>query len=343
LETAWKDAIVGNKKARQRQSAQSNPPPDLLSFDPRLMERQLAAITREMEKHEFATIEEANAYLAQLVASGDVPQPVAETPLEQAQEIMYQALRAQGARRQELAHEALAISPDCADAYVVLAEDTQDPEEARKLFEHGVAAGERALGPEAFHELSGEFWDILETRPYMRARQGLATVLWEQGERTEAIRHATEMLRLNPNDNLGMRYLLSTWLLVTGDDEALGRLLEQYPEDDSANWAYTRVLHTFKRSGGETAEQVLLRAMEVNPYVPFYLLGVAPVPETPPDYYEPGTESEALTYLMEGAEAWAELPTAVEWLADTIVRIASAMQSENAHKKPRPPRSRRRK
>ena len=78
------------------------------------------------------------------------------------------------------------ISPDCADAYVLLAEHAKTADEAQNLYEQGVAAGERALGREAFAEHEGHFWGVLETRPYMRARQGLAQCLWEAGRRREA-------------------------------------------------------------------------------------------------------------------------------------------------------------
>ncbi len=72
-------------------------------------------------------------------------------------------------RRVDLARQALTISPDCADAYLLLAEEAASSlEEARELLERGVAAGERALGPEPFEEDVGYFWGILETRPYMR-------------------------------------------------------------------------------------------------------------------------------------------------------------------------------
>src|SRR4051812_44210541 len=47
----------------------------------------------------------------------------AETPLDQAQSIMYQAFESPDRDEQvALARQALEVSPDCADAYVLLAE-----------------------------------------------------------------------------------------------------------------------------------------------------------------------------------------------------------------------------
>src|SRR5947209_20006778 len=96
----------------------------------------------------------------------DLPLPESElTPLEQAQDKMYEAWEARSRKaRVRLAREALALSPDCADAYVLLAEETpRTPNEARKLYEEGMRAGARALGPEAFAGGAGRFWRVVDT------------------------------------------------------------------------------------------------------------------------------------------------------------------------------------
>ncbi len=84
-----------------------------------------------------------------------------------------------------------------------------------------VAPGERTLGKETFEEDIGDFWAILETRPYMRARLGLAQCLYAVGRKEEGAAHYREMLRLNPNDNQDVRDLLAVCLLEIGQDEGL--------------------------------------------------------------------------------------------------------------------------
>ena len=85
--------------------------------------------------------------------------------------------------RIKLAKQALTISDDCVDAYVLLAEESAKTlPEARDLYAIGVKAGERVLGKELFTEAVGHFWGMVETRPYMRARAGLANCLWLLGE-----------------------------------------------------------------------------------------------------------------------------------------------------------------
>ena len=156
-----------------------------------------------------------------------------DAALWQAQELMYEAWDA-GAKRERiaLAKRALEISDLCADAHVLLAEEVAKTlVEARRHYEAGVAAGERALGAQAFERDAGHFWGLLETRPYMRARAGLAECLWAAGERAAAIGHYRDMLRLNPNDNQGLRHVLTSWLLATGDHGALEDLLAAYDDD----------------------------------------------------------------------------------------------------------------
>jgi tetratricopeptide (TPR) repeat protein len=108
-----------------------------------------------------------------------------------------------------LAHKALAISPLCADAYVLLAEEeAKSAEEALEYYCKGVEAGEQALGTKRFKQYAGHFWGFIETRPYMRARAGLAAILNMLGEVDAAISNYQEMPVLNPNDNQGIRYRL---------------------------------------------------------------------------------------------------------------------------------------
>src|SRR5208282_643205 len=97
------------------------------------------------------------AKMQQLVA-GLQGQPDQDTPLGQAQALMYRAFEeGEEQRRVQLARDALAICPDCADAYNLLAEHSRSRREALRLYEQGVAAGERALGAKAFGRDVGHF------------------------------------------------------------------------------------------------------------------------------------------------------------------------------------------
>jgi len=166
-----------------------------------------------------------------------------------AQDVMYEAWERTTSRsRIALARKALGISPLCADAYVLLAEEARSIEEARDYYAKGVEAGELVLGPRGFKQYAGHFWGFLETRPYMRARAGLAGTLLRLGDVDGALAHYRDMLKLNPNDNQGIRYVLAGCLLTQDNDGALKELLAEH-EDASAFWLYTRALVAFRESG----------------------------------------------------------------------------------------------
>ena len=250
---------------------------------------------------------------------GELLGPAEETPLTKAQDLVYQAFEeSDPEKRAELAKQALALSPDSADAYVLLAEQARTRKEALDLYQQAVAAGERAIGPDAFREEVGHFWGLLETRPYMRAREGLALTLWTLGRREEAAEHLQEMLRLNPGDNQGVRYTLASWLLDLGRDEELVRLLEQYDEGTST-WAYTQVLLSFRQQGDTPEARKRLKvAQKANKHVPAYLLGEESLPSKQPPYYSPGQESEAIIYVRGALSAWRSTPGALTWLREAI-------------------------
>ncbi len=294
------------------------PPPGLRAGlpDRRAMERVMLELERFMAQSEFKDIEQANEAIRQrFMGPMDTIPSTAQTPLEKAQEIAYHAFGARGRRRIQLARRALELSGECADAYVILAEMTADLGRSRDLYAQGVAAGERALGPQVFAEQAGHFWGVITTRPYMRARFGLAQCLDELGQVDEAIDHYQDLLRLNPNDNQGVRYVLLEALLARGRDDEAGVLLQQYEDEPSAMWQYGSALWTFRREGDSPAARDRLRqARSANRYVPKYLTGKEALPDADPPSYAFGSDEEAIICARALVGVWDATPGAEEWL-----------------------------
>ncbi|MBI5877379.1 MAG: hypothetical protein HZB53_06995 [Chloroflexi bacterium] len=268
---------------------------DMPSFDRRAMEGSMAA----------------------LVSGMDPARRGKNDKLDEAQGLMYRAFEERNpARRIALTHDALALSPDCADAYVLLAEEEAPTvEKALEYYRAGVAAGERALGPETFAEDVGHFWLVFETRPYMRARLGVATSLERLHRFDEAVAEMREMLRLNPNDNQGVRDILLNLLMIMQRDDDVDALLDAYAEQPTANWLYTRALQAFKRNGdGPAAVNALKAAIKANPHVVPYLTGAKRVPVAHPPYIGLGDESEAVYYVTDHLNYWRRAHGAVAWL-----------------------------
>lgn len=246
---------------------------------------------------------------AWLAASGS---ELAERETEAAQQHVYDAWDARDGQQQyQLALRALRQSPLCADAFNLLAE--LYPQHATELFRRGMIAGELALGPERFAEFEGEFWGFLETRPYMRARAGLAAELHRACKVDEAIGHWRELLRLCPNDNLGVRYLLAFELLSRGDRPALRALLKDHRDDAGTVFQYTRALLAIA-TDNKRADDAALAAFRANPHVPELLAATASLVWQDAPHLTLGCLDEAVYYVHHAGNAWRNTPGAIDRL-----------------------------
>jgi len=284
--------------------------------DRRAMERLTLEVERFAQASMFESLDEANAALRQRFSGpiDDLPS-TATTPLEKAQDLIYRAFEARGRRCLQLARKALELSADCADAYVVLAEESRADEDALALYEQGVAAGERALGRDVFAQEVGRFWGIVATRPYMRARLGLAQCLEALDRREEAIEQYRELIRLNPGDNQGVRYSFLAALLFAGRDDEAAALIEQFGDEPTALWRYGRALSVFRREGdSRTARECLRAALRTNRHVPQLLTGDSAWPGPEPTAYAPGSREEAAICDSDLGEAWEATPDAIRWM-----------------------------
>ena len=299
------------------------PPPRPPRINP--TEPLMADVQRLLGEREFASLDDVNAFLGQALASGHIERRAPDTPLDRAQDLMFRAWESPARKeRIALAKQAIGICADCADAFVLLAEETATSHmEAAKLYEKGVAAGERALGLNTFTDEVGHFWGLTQTRPYMRARLGLAQALWAMRMHQPAINHFEAMLRLNESDNQGVRYLLAALYAELGRDEELDDLLVRFNDDASAAWTWTRALWGFRNAGETTAvRSFLATALAGNRHVPDYLLKRKRMPKQSPDSMGRGDEDEAVAYMEEFGKPWRETPGALEWLAKAETETA---------------------
>lgn len=301
---------------RQTRNGREQSPPAMP--DRRLMDQSMAGLMALLAGRDFASVEEMNAYLESVLKGGPPPPPPAETPLQKAQAVMYEAFEARGRQRIRLAQKALTISPDCADAYVLLAEEaTRSLNEANEYYRQGMEAGRRALGPEIFRDGEGHFWGIVETRPFMRALYGYAQTLWWLRDQETSVTLQEELLRLNPGDNQGMRYFHIHCLLELDRLDELEQLFEAYPDDAAATYLYPRALAAYmKRGPSAKATRFLREAIETNPHVPAYLLGEKPVPRQLPEYHGFGDENEAILYAGRYGVFWPRVDGALDWLME---------------------------
>jgi tetratricopeptide (TPR) repeat protein len=234
-----------------------------------------------------------------------------------AQQLMYQAWEERNpAKRIALARKALKLSEACTDAYVLLAEEEASTvQEALEYYQAGVEAAKQVLDTDYFEENAGHFWGLLETRPYMRAMEGMASCLWQLGRKAEAVEIYWEMLRLNPGDNQGIRYVLVDLLLNMNRMSELDVLIKRYQNDISAVWLYTKALIAYRKKGAHpSSNRALKSALTENPHVYVYLSGKKRIPNRLPSFIGIGDEAEAVAYAACHLNYWRQTTGALEWM-----------------------------
>lgn len=130
--------------------------------------------------------------------------------------------------RKRLVKQALLYDKNCTDAYCILAEDSKT---IGKQLEYALKAKEcfeKVHDKNYFKKNTGDFYGILETRPYMRALWYYSDALSQLGRLKEAADVMEYMIELCPNDNLGVRFELAEIYKKLKDKKSLDALIKQF-------------------------------------------------------------------------------------------------------------------
>lgn len=282
-------------------------------------ENALSKLMKEIDKHDFESIDEVNEFLKTMQGKSLDDLPESTTDKGRSQDLVSEAYGQPISKGKKLVKQALELDPDNADAYNYLASLETDVDKALALYKQAVEAGERALGEEFMKEEKGHFWGMIETRPYMRAKAGLADCLFAKNRLNAAIDIYREMLELNPSDNQGVRYLLSTLLLGKKDLSDYESFIKKHPDEDCALWQYNNALYHFKKRGKSTkSDKALLKAYKFNPHVVDYMLGMKEIPNEPPHFIGRGDENEAIAYIFDAIHTWGKTDGALSWMFEFV-------------------------
>jgi len=264
--------------------------------DRREMEQTHFRFTHMARKAGCKTTEEMSAF-AQTHMIGKRIDEVAnsfEDPKDIALDLCYSSLRHYSRRRMRDLLEALKLDPDCAEAYVMLAELASNDVDRCDLYQRAAEAGRRRLGEEAFADPEYPFWRTIESRSYMRAIQGLADTSLLMDRFDDSAAKYRELLELNPGDNQGARYLLVE-ALIAGDRLAEAvrtvRTVLLAKQDVSALGEWVEAVFAFVTNDPEQTT-ALRQAAKKNRLVPYCLDGEEDSDDSGP--WTPGSLEEAV-------------------------------------------------
>jgi tetratricopeptide (TPR) repeat protein len=167
---------------------------------------------------------------------------------------------------------AIELDPQHADAHNhlgIVSWEARKLKAAEQHFRAAIDGGQRELerdGGEAS-------WGFIENRPYLRGLGNLALVLSEQKKWPEALAIHRQMLKLNPDDNQGVRWLIGVECLRVGDNDGAIAAFQKCMHEE-VGCAFGLALAKL-RAGGPLADigEPLLTGFAANRYVAPMLLG----------------------------------------------------------------------
>lgn len=207
--------------------------------------------------------------------------------------------------RKRCLRKALELTPDDLDLQLDLIlldmESIKDADKILARIEEVEKKAEEELTKGNYWEDKGDFWLVLETRPYMRLLKTKLDIYELQiGKGLEIVELCNKMLDLNTRDNQGVRYSLMSAYAAMGDLEGALKLCERYTEK-SAMFLFPLSYLYFSVGKKTEARDYLKQLAKKNPYMlDLYLKGFDyMVDSDEPGMYYPGGEAEALIILNE--------------------------------------------
>lgn len=225
-------------------------------------------------------------------------------------------------KKAKLAKEALKISENCAEAYIILSYDNSlSINEQKILVLKAVEAAKNVIGEENINKYIGKFLDLEVTRPYYSAKYRLGNLLWNINEKLEAIKEFTDLINLDPEDRLLIRGVLLSWLITENLDEEVLNVLNKYKNDYLPSTKFSKALYLFKIGKLEEAERALRIANASNPFVIDYIIKQKRIPTNPPELKSLGTEEDAVYYMKNAEIAWNSVNGARSWVKELKNRL----------------------
>jgi tetratricopeptide (TPR) repeat protein len=212
----------------------------------------------------------------------------------------------------QMYRRALEIYPGHVDAHGhighVLAVNSRF-QEAEESYRRAVALGREQLG-----EIDpDEAWVDLDSRPFMRALHGLGLVLEEQRAWQGALECYQELLRIDPNDHLGIRYLIGHVYHELGDFSQARKCYEiasDWPEG-----AWNLVWLNLEEGDESAAALAAVRALQANAFVPNVLLRQKYIPFAQVRHCALHSIEQAIAYCREHLLMLSRVPNRREFLS----------------------------
>jgi len=197
--------------------------------------------------------------------------------------------------------------------------DAGEMEHAIHMCETTLNRGKKMFPPEFSLGMDHLPWGFVDNRPYLFLFGEYATLVNATAGPQKAIPFYEELLDLNPNDNQGIRSLLSTAYIKTGRLNQLLELDKKYPDDLMVELKVGTLLALYKLG---RLDEARIRALQMKKHFSHIFCEILktshPQPELIPGRVRVGGDDEAWLYWEEQGTFWMAAPGSREFLRECI-------------------------
>ncbi len=277
-----------------------------------------------LEKNNVKDINEANEKLQEFIKmynNGEIEYK--NTPLDEAYEILEEAQYAKNEKEAiKLAKKAYKKSSDCFDAILFQCDLEENVIKRMKLLNDGLEFEKNRLTNEKYFDKEniGHFYGIFETRPCIRGLSIKAEYLLEEGKLRQVANICKEVLRLNENDNLGVRYLLMAIYATLEEEKSMLDLYKKYPEED-LEMLFPLFAIYYKSGNDKKALEYLKRIDKCNSnFVKYFNGTIKQSKKVSSGYYSRGDSSEIFMYLDRYIYLLITMPKLNEYIIENLIK-----------------------
>lgn len=230
--------------------------------------------------------------------------------------------------KKEYLAKAAELEPDNADVKLAQAElEAKGPLELIEVLPGLIAEEEKRLKDQQIYNRSkGDFWLVVETRPYMRLLHRYLMNLTECGVINKAIQVGEEMMRLNRNDNLGIRFeLMPLYAKVCNELKALKLYKQNKDEKTNSFYLLPLALLYFKLGDWPKAKSYL---ETLKQYYPIRKKLIRAIKKEDMNFihanssllgYLPGTDEELMAAYLSNYSVYMTEPYFFEWADKALI------------------------
>lgn len=225
------------------------------------------------------------------------------------------------------ARKALKLDSDNLDAECMIAMiSASDHIDLISKLEKAVVHGKKVMEKEGFgdEDSIGSYWGIMETRPYMRLKMEYMCALNDNGMIRRAIAECEDMIRLNENDNMGVRYILMHLYVLLEEEKKALALHQKYDAYEETQMLFPLSVLYFKLGDMDQSLEYLKRLSISNKDTKKFLRAVMNgsleryMDEMSDLGYRPFTIEELIVELMENRKLFDTVPGYFQWANERL-------------------------